>query len=1765
MEDTQAGYRDPNTGGDGPVLGHQTFVQAAVGELLGTLAYDSSGWKNAALRSNLARIQSNSTHADTTPGRTALDCRLALGADDEKYLWQGVHLLWTSGADEALSVSPSSLLPQETREAMATGLVGGFERIISVRRTEARNKLATTVRLVAWLLSMKVVRKAVIDACVERGTLTAARAAELDNAYTPNVDDGQAFVVSMGELDSLVEIRGLVDAIAMLLDENGTPMRATDALLGMHVDRPLKRLEEEQHRLLSSFLLLGPSPTTWCNSSRYDASLSPDAAFALGLVAGRNQRGVEDEEPVPEVEQQDASAARGVVAGVVSGGSSPMETDSDSTAWPSPPRDIGTAVYSRPYGARGRSLRAFLERKRGGAISDSFEEDPDIDEFWEAHQHTPAPSGATAGAAPGRPSQGLVGRLTDHLLGTGRSAPVGADEGEDNGAGVVPGGTPGADADADADAEDAPLGLCDTRDPNPDLVDTSSVQFADAAYVAFQRIHGVGTKQSTISPFWKSRTDDWWETTFLTNRFMPPAPTTAETLRALIDTNFTRGGVRKVGHSRKCMALPDSRYIQYTLARGLCASLGAHEAPTGADFLRYDYPTGELGATTEELARLVEAAPSEETHAAAMQAIATDSQRLYDQRLVLEDGLAGAMGYGEFAQAALTTGTDGKPLEPAQKEDSGQEPAAQVRWAPVSRPVSGDDASGPLDVDCSLLSAALCKASVHEHLLLFLKQRLASYDTKGGSTRDKRHEHKTLRAVAAAIKLRQMQSVAVVASTTVARSTSAFAAAPATPSVGAPMLEPNGKDIIVTRTPVHCGDDDRTMLFPVDVGLACFESAPDASNITIPFDTADAPLETCSTNAEGVKSATPAELTSWLREGIGGSALGNVEVADDGVLATGEEPDLLNNLYLGQSAQNTPFRRVGGDTRGRRRWGSGAKVKPASVAVGALRGAVAAGMGALRELEQIEHEEALLARVRTEDSVERRQLFQLTTSAEALNRDRRGGLWQEALREIAVSTDKLLTFVRMLSGGLNEEVSDLIRGEDPEVLDTQRQARERRAELARRSMQFQTRLIEQVMSSVFKADTLSLDLVNQPGDCATDNRLSSFRVRSANAKAAISDAAAGTGKPFFESNVQLQQLLGSPTAQLKLPDLLRELTCVGQLFHQEMLRESETGGGAARLSKDALALPRNSYMVRLNDKVCTAINDTFVELNRRIRREHSHMMRHVFLWELIEGPWNELCTTFCELVRSQIQYTASNDTVATQYLNSQIRSSISYKRELMFHKTIRVLCEYLPRFGVPNFTIARKPPVPLALPGPSDGGDASGGGDDDDDDDEPLVPVDTEALRVLWNFQSRRLARRNTAARRGPSGANMTPSGIAGGSGGVQPPVTPPSVKATWLQTTKIHSWGAQGVASIFRYLVCKVSLGYFRGAPVTGSLADDGCEVYYSSLPTELQRVAVEACRQYAVNANGRKLIRLNVWRYQPGMPSGEVQVTPRNGKGDVPVPHYVAYFDSAELNANDDELVSRALNAMFELPDDSDRYLTEADRNDPNVDLRWYRGKDDPTQWVRREWSRDAHYREMHSRVLRLLQNVGDVWGSSLTIQVVVKTTAVLAFALLAAGYTFDAEDEGVVKSTFNVLTRIQSGASGLGKGIYDKFWYGLLGYVEEKKTVDGSWGAYWAKFKEEKGEAFVQSLDDAKVYLETFGNEAAIHAFEASEFATMLSKSPSTWETAKLFTWNPGGVAKLAFFKSLNVVNTTGIFGASTGVLFGVVVPVSRPEKRLRIATY
>ena len=64
----------------------------------------------------------------------------------------------------------------------------------------------------------------------------------------------------------------------------------------------------------------------------------------------------------------------------------------------------------------------------------------------------------------------------------------------------------------------------------------------------------------------------------------------------------------------------------------------------------------------------------------------------------------------------------------------------------------------------------------------------------------------------------------------------------------------------------------------------------------------------------------------------------------------------------------------------------------------------------------------------------------------------------------------------MLAGGLAEDVSSLLKGEDADVLEVQKQIKERRKEVARRTIAFQGRIIEQATLTLALTLTLTLTL-----------------------------------------------------------------------------------------------------------------------------------------------------------------------------------------------------------------------------------------------------------------------------------------------------------------------------------------------------------------------------------------------------------------------------------------------------------------------------------------------------------------------------------------------------------------------------------------------------------------------------------------------------------------------------------------------------------------
>ena len=158
-------------GDEGPTLTHRSFVGAVVSDLIGSMNHDMIDQRASYVLSNLMQVQRNVEDGRVPVGYSAVDCRRCLGAIDDKYLWSSVHLLWSGTNDESLSLSPSRLLPEEARQAMAGGLVSAFTDAMRTRRQAAQQHRRPALEALAWLLDIREVRASVLEGAQERGVI----------------------------------------------------------------------------------------------------------------------------------------------------------------------------------------------------------------------------------------------------------------------------------------------------------------------------------------------------------------------------------------------------------------------------------------------------------------------------------------------------------------------------------------------------------------------------------------------------------------------------------------------------------------------------------------------------------------------------------------------------------------------------------------------------------------------------------------------------------------------------------------------------------------------------------------------------------------------------------------------------------------------------------------------------------------------------------------------------------------------------------------------------------------------------------------------------------------------------------------------------------------------------------------------------------------------------------------------------------------------------------------------------------------------------------------------------------------------------------------------------------------------------------------------------------------------------------------------------------------------------------------------------------
>jgi len=259
-------------------------------------------------------------------------------------------------------------------------------------------------------------------------------------------------------------------------------------------------------------------------------------------------------------------------------------------------------------------------------------------------------------------------------------------------------------------------------------------------------------------------------------------------------------------------------------------------------------------------------------------------------------------------------------------------------------------------------------------------------------------------------------------------------------------------------------------------------------------------------------------------------------------------------------------------------------------------------------------------------------------------KSRRSGIWNEMLRDIAISTDRLWTFVKTLSGLIGDDADSLLVTADKASTDAAADIQAQKKATNERIAAFQCKIVDSLISSMMKESGLRLDT---SAEAASE----SLVVINGDTAKQINDLASGeSGRPFFEANVALRAVINKGGNEThKLGDVVAQLNgIVGQLHKSlasEILSPQTAGASLAELS-----LPRNSYFVRLREDTTAAIRSAY---DKFCVEASIKGMGRVCLWELIEGCDHVLCTRFAEFVGHVLIQNRTSTGMSALYSSSQ--------------------------------------------------------------------------------------------------------------------------------------------------------------------------------------------------------------------------------------------------------------------------------------------------------------------------------------------------------------------------------------------------------------------------------------------------------------------------------------------------------------------------------
>ena len=303
-------------------------------------------------------------------------------------------------------------------------------------------------------------------------------------------------------------------------------------------------------------------------------------------------------------------------------------------------------------------------------------------------------------------------------------------------------------------------------------------------------------------------------------------------------------------------------------------------------------------------------------------------------------------------------------------------------------------------------------------------------------------------------------------------------------------------------------------------------------------------------------------------------------------------------------------------------------------------------------------------------------------------RARRHGMWKETLRELAISDDPLYTFLRHMAGLIHEDATSILQVDEGRMDEMYRRQSSDRADLLRREFEMQQKIVQEVVTSIFRESSFRVDLTvppeaaptgGGPGGAAAAARpstandiVSQLVVVPSDLGDRIRNVAAGEASMgFLDTQAALQKFLKQVSSQptslkacaadhallthmharsstpprlsQRLLEDMREILLAG--CNERMAALHKTAEEGLTTSMSYIASPRVSFVVQLKNETYAALRQAFDWFLREAAAQHFRV-EGIKAWDLMEGRSRTLTNAFAAVaahtLASTRMYSASN-------------------------------------------------------------------------------------------------------------------------------------------------------------------------------------------------------------------------------------------------------------------------------------------------------------------------------------------------------------------------------------------------------------------------------------------------------------------------------------------------------------------------------------------